>query len=76
MRFNQGLSMICNRVGWEMFYYKNSVLGYPAARWQHKKPNQVGSLEFRGSVYSSSTLFFLGFNDQKVIVIFLFPSHS
>ena len=29
-------------------------------QYVHWMPNQVGSMEFRGSVYSSSTLFFLG----------------
>ena len=40
---------------------KNSVLGYLAACWQPKHPNQVGSLQFWRSVYSFSTSFFLGF---------------
>ena len=33
---------------------KNSVLGYLAACWQQKQPNQVCTLDFQCSIYSSS----------------------
>ena len=43
---------IMSRFG-DFSLYKTKILGYPVY-WQPKQPNQVGSLEFWGSVYSSS----------------------
>ena len=43
---------IMSRFG-DFSLYKTKILGYPVC-WQPKQPNQVGSLEFWGSVYSSS----------------------
>ena len=50
---------------------KNTVLGYPPACWQPKHPNQVGSLEFWRSVYSSSTSFFLGFIEWRRVILYV-----
>ena len=54
-----------------LYKSNNSFLGYPAACWQPKQPNQVGSLEFWGSVYSSSTSFFLAqrYTNPSILIL-------
>ena len=70
--------MICKRKVGRIFttQNKNCVHFYLAACTQSKLPNQVGCLNFGWSVYSSSTLFFLGFHhgDTCVFPHFLLPT--
>ena len=75
--------MICtlnakNRVGWEIFHLIKQKLrsGYPAACWQPKQPNQDGSLEFWGSVYSLLTSFLLGLRPNRALPCAVLVSNS